>query len=214
MMISRKCFASFLKITFLYFTVNYFFFIFIYRYIAIEKCLTSLDKYCLQPLLYHGVIPMPTDQQVLLQMAEGLHYIHSQKIVNNSQPLIHRDVKPENILISCDNPAAIKWADFGLSRTVVSGSKSFTWSHVKGTKRWYAPELIQLVVTPKVKGSQSCDVFALGCVFFFFLKQGMHPFEDEGSIDDRSAVQKNIKIGNQVNLNRKQFLKFIIYRAF
>jgi serine/threonine protein kinase len=171
----------------LLYIVNYFFFIFIYRHIAIEKCLTSLDKYCRQPLLYQGVIPMPTDQQVLIQMAEGLHYIHSQ-IVNGSQPLIHRDVKPENILISCDNPSAIKWADFGLSRAVVTGSRSFTWSQLKGTERWLAPELIQSDVKTKVRGSQSCDVFALGCVFFFFLKQGMHPFGD----GDKYIVQCNI----------------------
>jgi serine/threonine protein kinase len=170
---------------------------------------TSLDKYCRQPLLYHGVIPMPTDQQVLLQMAKGLHYIHSQ-IVNGSQPLIHRDVKPENILISCDNPSAIKWADFGLSRAVVTGSNSFTWSQLKGTERWLAPELIQSDVQTKVKGSQSCDVFALGCVFFFFLTQGIHPFGD----GDRSSVKKNIRKENQVNINRKQFLLFINYRAF
>jgi serine/threonine protein kinase len=143
---------------------------------------------------------MPTDQEVLVQMAEGLHYIHSQKIVNESQPLIYRNVKPENILISCDHPAVIKWADFGLSRAVVSGSKSFTWSQLKGTERWLAPELIQSDAGAKVRGSQSCDVFALGCVFFFFLTQGMHPFGD----GDDNTVQGNIDNGMQVNLNRKQ----------
>jgi serine/threonine protein kinase len=153
---------------------------------------------------------MPTDEQVLVQMAEGLHYIHSQKIVNESQPLIYRNVTPENILISCDHPAVIKWADFGLSRAVVTGSRSFTWSQLKGTERWLAPELIQSDVKTKVRGSQSCDVFALGCVFFFFLKQGMHPFGD----GDKYIVQYNIRKGKQVNLNRKQFLNFIIYRSF
>lgn len=174
-----------------------------------EKCLTSVYLYCRKPLLYIGVIPMPTEKQVLLQIAEGLHYIHSQ-VVNQSQALIHRDVKPENILISCDNPAVIKWADFGLSRAVVTGSSSFTWSQLKGTERWLAPELIQLELKAKVRGSQSCDVFALGCVFFFFLKQGIHPFGD----GDRSSVKKNIREGKQVNLNRKYFLKFNIYLGF
>jgi serine/threonine protein kinase len=143
---------------------------------------------------------MPSEQQVLLQMAEGLHYIHSQ-VVNGSQPLIHRDVKPENILISCDNPAVIKWADFGLSRAVVTGSKSFTWSKLKGTERWLAPELIQQDVKTKVRGSQSCDVFALGCVFFFYLTQGIHPFGD----GDKYLVQYNIKKADSVNRDSKKF---------
>jgi serine/threonine protein kinase len=152
---------------------------------------------------------MPTDQQVLLQMAKGLHYIHSQ-IVHDSQPLIHRDVKPGNILISCDNPSVIKWADFGLSRAVVTGISSFTWSQLKGTQRWLAPELIQSDVEAKVRGSQSCDVFALGCVFFFFLKQGMHPYGD----GDKYIVQYNIKNENQVNINSKPFLKLLFTFLF
>ncbi len=139
-------------------------------------------------------------------MAKGLHYIHSQ-IVNDlpnsrSQPLIHRDVKPGNILISCNNPSVIKWADFGLARNVVNGSKTFEWSKVKGTNCWFAPELSKIVGNTKVRGSQSCDVFALGSVFFFFLKQGMHPFGDD------NTAQGNINNGIQVNLNRKQFLNF------
>jgi serine/threonine protein kinase len=155
---------------------------------------------------------MPTDQQVLHQMAKGLHYIHSQ-IVNDlpnlrSQPLIHRDVKPKNILISCDNPSVIKWVDFGLSRNVVNGSRSFTWSQLKETDRWLAPELIQSDVKTKVRGSQRCDVFALGCVFFFFLKQGMHPFGDD------NTAQGNIDNGIQVNLNRKQFLNLLFITCF
>ncbi len=144
---------------------------------------------------------MPTDQQVLLQMANGLCHIHSQ-IANDLQPLIHRDVKPENILISCDNPAVIKWADFGMTRAVDTGSRSFTWSQLKGTESWFAPELVQGDVEAKVRGSQSCDVFALGCVFFFFLKQGLHPFGD----GHKSTVQNNIKNREQGNLNRKKSL--------
>jgi serine/threonine protein kinase len=155
---------------------------------------------------------MPTDQQVLLQMAKGLHYIHSQ-IVNDlpnsrSQPLIHRDVKPENILISCDNPSVIKWVDFGLARNVVNGSETFEWSKVKGTCCWFAPELSQSDDNTKVRGSQRCDVFALGCVFFFFLKQGMHPFGDD------NTAQGNINNGIQVNLNRKQFFNLLFITSF
>ena len=138
-------------------------------------------------------------------MAEGLHYIHSQ-VVNGSQSLIHRDVKPGNILISCDNPAVIKWADFGLSRAVVTGSKSFTWSKLKGTERWLAPELIQQDVKTKVRGSQSCDVFALGCVFFFYLTKGIHPFGD----GDKMVVQNNINGANYVNRNSKKSYSFYL----
>jgi serine/threonine protein kinase len=135
---------------------------------------------------------MPTDREVLLQMAQGLEYIHS-------QGLIHRDVKPANILISHDNPAVVKWADFGLSRAVVTGSKTFSWSKLQGTDRWLAPELITATQENKIKGSQKCDIFALGCVFFFFLVPGVHPF-GEGDV---FYTHTNIKAKNPLNLNRK-----------
>jgi serine/threonine protein kinase len=144
---------------------------------------------------------MPMDREVLLQMAQGLEYIHS-------QGLIHRDVKPENILISCDNPAVIKWADFGMSRAVVTGSKTFSWSKFQGTDRWLAPELITAPQEKKIKGSQKCDIFALGCVFFFFLVPGVHPFGD----GDNHSTQTNIKDDYPVNFhgkcNRYQIKKF------
>jgi serine/threonine protein kinase len=138
---------------------------------------------------------MPSKQEVLLQMAQGLEYIHS-------QGLIHRDVKPANILISHDNPAIIKWADFGLSRAVVTGSKTFSWSKLQGTDRWLAPELISATQQQKIKGSQKCDIFALGCVFFFFLVPGVHPF-GEG---DGFSTQTNIKDKKPLNFYRKRNL--------
>ncbi len=154
----------------------------------------SLDNYC-RKLKVWRIILMPSKQEVLLQMAQGLEYIHS-------QGLIHRDVKPANILISHDNPAIIKWADFGLSRAVVTGSKTFSWSKLQGTDRWLAPELISATQQQKIKGSQKCDIFALGCVFFFFLVPGVHPF-GEG---DGFSTQTNIKDKKPLNFYRKRNL--------
>ncbi len=178
----------------IFFTVLYHdgFFV-LFRALALEKCLISLHDYCCVPQLYHEIVPMPSDQEVLLQMTQGLHYIHSKK-------LIHRDVKPKNILISHDNPAVIKWADFGMSRTVITGSKTFSWSKLQGTDRWLAPELIAASRAEKITGSQKCDIFALGCVFFFFLVPGVHPF---GEGDDEHSTQTNIKNKNPVNFHRK-----------
>jgi serine/threonine-protein kinase/endoribonuclease IRE1 len=49
----------------------------------------------------------------ILQLANGLEYIHK-------QGLIHRDLKPENVLIikNRENQETMKWADFGLSKQV------------------------------------------------------------------------------------------------
>jgi serine/threonine protein kinase len=144
---------------------------------------------------------MPSDKEVLLQMAQGLEYIHSQVVKGSqdSQTWIYRDVHPTNILISCDNPTVIKWADFGYSR---EGSQSTTYSKVPGHHNYFAPEL-----TPaggkKVKGSQSCDVFALGCVFFFYSTQGKHPFNGDTNADPVNITGK-----------KSSLFLFIIYHLF
>nr|CAH0103924.1 unnamed protein product [Daphnia galeata] len=140
--------------------------------LALEKCLTSVHDYCCIPQLYRGIIPMPSDQEVLLQMAQGLEYIHS-------QGLIHRDVKPHNILISGDNPAVIRWADFGMTRAVITGSKTFSWSKLQGTDRWLAPELIEASQEKKIRGR-------------------IHPFGD----GDDYSTKKNIKEQKQINFDR------------
>ena len=72
-----------------------------------ELCAASLSDYIQGR--YQG--PMPTDEQVLFQLASGLEYIHS-------NGTLHRDVEPNNVLISLTKPVQMKYCDFGLSRFV------------------------------------------------------------------------------------------------
>ena len=138
---------------------------------------------------------MRSNKEVLLQLAQGLQYIHSQH-------LIHGDVKPGNILISSDNPTNLKFADFGLSKSVpkdeISSQEAENWSFLQGTEGWMAPELTTNCKTSwNEKTGQKCDIFALGCVFFFFLVPACHPFGNT-----KSERMENIKKGNPVNLSK------------
>ena len=72
----------------------------------------------------------PSDPIVLYQIADGLDYIHSQK-------LIHRDIKPDNILISMNGQ--LKLSDFGLSKQI-STRDTCSMSGMKGTLLWMAPD--------------------------------------------------------------------------
>jgi serine/threonine protein kinase len=68
-----------------------------FRYFALELCDASLDRLFLNendPKKYRG--PMPTETDVLLQLAKGLMYIHQMKYV-------HRDIKPSNALIALNS---------------------------------------------------------------------------------------------------------------
>eukprot|EP00730_Choanoeca_flexa_P006727 TRINITY_DN12211_c0_g6_i6.p1 TRINITY_DN12211_c0_g6~~TRINITY_DN12211_c0_g6_i6.p1 ORF type:complete len:433 (+),score=61.66 TRINITY_DN12211_c0_g6_i6:150-1448(+) len=89
-------------------------------------------------------------KKITFQILRGLEFCHANNV-------IHRDVKPENVLISREN--IVKLCDFGFARTVSGQGAAYT-EYV--ATRWYrAPELL---VGDTQYGS-AVDVFATGCVF-------------------------------------------------
>jgi serine/threonine protein kinase len=150
---------------------------------ALEFCQASLDQKFLNetnPRKYRG--PMPPDEEVCLQLAKGLAHIHENR-------LIHRDLKPENALIQEDSTGKVlmKWADFGLSKTVNErGSHSI--SGMRGTNNWHSPEILKIMMeendcktttaTPNIRprGTVKSDVYTAGLVFGYYLLGGHHPF--------------------------------------
>jgi serine/threonine protein kinase len=147
---------------------------------------------------YQGPAALPTDKQVMYQIANGLDYIHWKK-------LVHRDIKPENILIS--TTGQMKLSDFGLSKQI-STRGTCSMSGIKGTLLWMAPELLSSNNGVNNKATPKCDVFPCGCVFFVFLTRdngGIHPF---GDLSDHLQVQVNIREGKPVNIQSKLITKF------
>ncbi len=155
-----------------------------------ELCAGTLEQFIEGK--YTGL--MPSDRKVLYQIACGVHYIHSMQ-------LIHRDIKPQNILISLTGSVVIKISDYGLSRATNSrGTCSI--SGKRGKPNWMAPEILNqnLKDLDIERGSVQSDIFAVGCVFFYFVTRGIHPF---GERDDESSIENNICSDNPVNLQRK-----------
>ncbi len=152
-------------------------FLFYFRYIALELCEGTLTQYCDQRTCeierkhYLGADGLPPDVVVLYQIALGLHYIHS-------KDMVHRDVKPDNILVSLTKPVQTKLSDFGYCKRV-SRRGTFSQSGLKGTMNWMAPEMLEnLDVAPDhlPRGTIESDTFSAGCVFFYLLTRGSHPF--------------------------------------
>lgn len=91
---------------------------------------------------------------IIYQMLRGLKYIHSMGVV-------HRDMKPENILINV-RTRDIKLADFGLARGVCKdeGEENALTEYV--VTRWYrAPE----VICCARQYDERVDVWSVGCIF-------------------------------------------------
>ncbi len=89
---------------------------------------------------------------LILNIAEGLAYIHGQKV-------IHRDLKPENILLLEKNgQLQAKIADFGLSAQITSSAASKRNSK-GGTTIYFSPERGN-----GDKYDEKVDMWALGCI--------------------------------------------------
>ena len=110
--------------------------------------------------LSRGVIPVHESLDLAIQIARGLSSAHARNIV-------HRDVKPSNIIIT--NEKVAKIVDFGLARVVATASATQSISST-GTLPYMAPEQILGEAI-----DQRSDLWALGVILVQMIT-GCHPF--------------------------------------
>ena len=111
-------------------------------------------------------LPVEDAVRIAREAAEALDYAHRQHV-------IHRDVKPENILLTNDDHALV--ADFGIARAVAGGGESAeqltATGTIIGTPAYMSPE--------QAAGARSLDarsdIYSLGCVLYEMLA-GEPPF--------------------------------------
>ncbi len=119
-----------------------------------------VEGYTLANLIKKSRLTVPQIKHVITNAAAGLQHAHDNGV-------FHRDVKPENIMIS-PKTSVVKLMDFGIARLVES-SMTMTGS-VLGTPAYMAPEQ----VTGRKVDARS-DIFSLGVVLFELLA-GQRPF--------------------------------------
>jgi serine/threonine protein kinase len=122
-----------------------------------------VDGVTLADLLDEGITQEQT-LDLLPQIASGLDYAHSRGIV-------HRDIKPQNVLITREGRAVL--ADFGLARMMESARRLTMSGGVVGTPEYMSPEQASGRST-----DHRTDVYALG-VILYEMVAGLRPFSAE-----------------------------------
>ncbi|XP_047306801.1 protein kinase STUNTED [Impatiens glandulifera] len=128
--------------------------------------------------------------RVALGVAEALDYLHSAA----AKPVIHRDVKSSNILLSNDFESKV--SDFGLAKWASTSLSHITCTDVAGTFGYLAPEYFMYG-----KANNKIDVYAYGVVILELLS-GRKPISNEHPKGQESLVMWAKRILNEGKISQ------------
>ncbi|NP_705797.1 cyclin-G-associated kinase isoform 1 [Mus musculus] len=142
-----------------------------------ELCKGQLVEF-LKRVECKGPLSCDSILKIFYQTCRAVQHMHRQK-----PPIIHRDLKVENLLLS--NQGTIKLCDFG-SATTISHYPDYSWSAQKRamveeeitrntTPMYRTPEIVDLYSNFPIGEKQ--DIWALGCILYLLCFR-QHPFED------------------------------------
>lgn len=153
---------------------------------------TTLNKYIKQK----GKLSNEETISISIQVAKGIQAAHNKGI-------IHRDIKPQNIVIN-DN-GKVKITDFGIARAITSTTKNIS---VIGTVHYISPEQVR-----NTKVDFRSDIYSFGCTMYEMIT-GEVPFEGDAPLDIIvSHLRNNLKAPHLKNPNIYASLEKIILKA-
>ncbi|PON97482.1 GPCR kinase [Trema orientale] len=159
----------------------------------------------LRKLKHENIIEMldsfesPQEFCVVTEFAQvrALHYLHSNRI-------IHRDMKPQNILIGAGS--VIKLCDFGFARAM--STNTVVLRSIKGTPLYMAPELVR-----EQPYNHTADLWSLG-VILYELFVGQPPFYTNSVYAlIRHIVKDPVKYPDNMSPNFRSFLKGLLNKV-
>ncbi len=110
----------------------------------------------LKARLARGELPLPEVRRIMRPVGEALAYAHQQGV-------LHRDVKPSNILLTPDGSVFL--ADFGLARIAQAGESTLSQDTMVGTPQYISPEQAR----GDAQLDARTDIYSLGVVLYELL---------------------------------------------
>jgi serine/threonine-protein kinase len=108
-------------------------------------------------------LPVPDALRIASRVAEALQYMHEHQV-------IHRDLKPQNIMLC--NDGSVRIMDFGIARSAEARKITFAGlSGTMGTPDYMAPEQVR-----GKRGDERTDLYSLGAILYEMLT-GKVPYE-------------------------------------
>jgi serine/threonine protein kinase len=139
-------------------------------------------------------VPVPMACYLVMKLCEGLDYAHNKKdAAGRALELVHRDVSPQNILVSYDGD--VKLIDFGIAKAASKSSKTQA-GILKGKFGYMSPEQVR-----GLQVDRRSDVFAVGiCLYELLTMERLFVGES-----DFSTLEKvrNVEIMPPTSYNRK-----------
>jgi serine/threonine-protein kinase len=126
-------------------------------------------------------LPIPLALTIVGALCRGLAYVHTRERNGESLGIVHRDVTPQNVLLS--QHGEVKLADFGIAKAVGKSEKSAT-GIIKGKFAYMSPEQSQAGPV-----DARSDLFSVGVVLYL-LVTGRKPFDGPTDADVIMQVRR------------------------
>ncbi|NWR87528.1 STK36 kinase, partial [Furnarius figulus] len=143
-----------------------------------------------------GNLPEDQVQAIAAQLVSALYYLHSHRI-------LHRDMKPQNILLGKDG--VVKLCDFGFARAMSIHTMVLT--SIKGTPLYMSPELVE-----ERPYDHTADLWSVGCILYE-LFVGTPPFYTNSIFQLVSLIVKDsVKWPTAMSPVFKSFLQGLLMK--
>ncbi|NXC42459.1 STK36 kinase, partial [Penelope pileata] len=143
-----------------------------------------------------GTLPEDQVQTIAAQLVSALYYLHSHRI-------LHRDMKPQNILLGKDG--VIKLCDFGFARAM--SIQTMVLTSIKGTPLYMSPELVE-----ERPYDHTADLWSVGCILYE-LFVGTPPFYTSSIFQLVSLIVKDpVKWPKAISPVFKSFLQGLLMK--